>query len=237
MANELAQKNESELPESNVVTPMSMLQSAREQGASIEQMQQLMDIQFKWESNEARKAFMQAIADFKYSPIEVKKDKKNKQYGSRYASKGNLVNTVNAKLSKHGLNASWDIDQHENGVTVTCILSHSQGHSERVSMSAPPDTSGSKNPIQQIKSTITYLKKETYESVTGVAPSDDPYDDDGNSAGTATIDINQAEQLEKLIAEKDADKEAFLYHFGIEKLEQLPVNRFQTAIKMLKAKK
>ena len=61
----VAEKEHLPVQQSNIVTPMSMLQAAREQNASIEQMQQLMDLQFKWEANEARKAYFKAVADFK----------------------------------------------------------------------------------------------------------------------------------------------------------------------------
>lgn len=222
--------------DSSIVTPMSMLQSARSQGASLEQMQQLMEMQFKWEENEARKAYFKAVAEFKMEQIVVSKDKKNSQYGSRYTGKGNLVNTVNPILAKYGLSANWSIDQ-SGGITVTCVLSHSQGHSEQVTMSAPPDKSGAKNPIQEIKSTKTYLEIATYESVTGVASFDDPGDNDGNGATAKLINAAQIKALDKLITEKEADKAAFLHHFGIEKIDDLPINKFPNAKKMLEAKK
>ena len=60
-------------------------------------------------------------------------------------------------------------------------------------MSAPPDTSGSKNLIQQLKSTKTYLEIATFESVTGIAAIDKG-DDDGNSAGQQTVDPYQVIQ-------------------------------------------
>ena len=213
------------------VTPMSMLKAAREQGASLEQMQQLMEMQFKWEENEARKAYYQAVAEFKAQAITITKDKVNKQFNSRYTGIGNLVNTVNPELSKFGLSAKWDIDQGEKMIKVTCILSHAKGHSEKVSLSALPDTSGgnSKNPIQQIKSTITYLKIATYEAITGIASMDDPGDDDGNSAGIALIKEQEAADLTALMQEVKADKDKFLEHFKIESVESLPASKLLEA--------
>jgi len=233
---ELVKKEAKEIVvDSNIVTPMSMLQSAREQGASIEQMQQLMDMQFKWEANEARKAYFAAVSSFKSVPLKITKDKDNKQYGSRYTSIGNLVNTTNAELSKFALSAQWNIDQ-SNGITVTCILSHSLGHSEQVSMTAPPDKSGSKNPIQEIKSTITYLKVATYEAVVGVASSDDPSDTDGNKE-PVYISSKQIADIESLMVEVSADKNNFLKYLKIDKLENLPLTKFNQAIKALEDKR
>ena len=163
-------------------TPMAMLALAVSQGADLDRLQKLMDLQERWEKGEAKKAFVTAMAAFKANPPTVYKDKENKQYDSMYTTIGNLVNTVNASMSKHGLSANWEIDQ-SNGITVTCILTHERGHSERCSMSGPPDDSGKKNPLQQIKSTITYLKAATFEAITGTASSEANMDDDANGSG------------------------------------------------------
>lgn len=162
--------------------PMAMLARAVAQGWEPDRLKQLMDLQERFEANEARKAFAAAKAAFMENPPVVTKDKENKQYESRYSSIGNLVNTVNAALSKHGLTPSWKVEQGDR-ITVTCVLSHRLGHSESVSMSGLPDDSGKKNPLQQIKSTVTYLKIATYEAVTGIASSEGNADDDGNGAG------------------------------------------------------
>lgn len=230
----IEEENKQLTPSNLAVTPMTMLQNARDQGADIEQMQQLMEMQFKWEANEARKAYMEAVAQFKAEPITITKDKINSQFSSGYTGIGNLVNTVNPILSKFGLQASWDIDQ-TNEIKVTCILSHSMGHSESRSMYAPSDSSGSKNPIQEIKSTITYLKIVTYEAVTGVASTDDPGDTDGNHP-VETISEDQAADINALIDEVGADKNAFLKMLKVGKLSDLPASKYEGAVKRLQDK-
>lgn len=148
----------------------------------VAKLKELLEVKERWDASEARKAFVVAVAEFKKNPPAVYKDKKNKQYNSRYTSIGNLVNTVNAALSQHGLTARWDLDQSA-GIKITCVLTHRMGHSESCSMTGPLDTSGQKNPLQQLKSTNTYLKIATFEAVTGLASSDGNADDDGNGAG------------------------------------------------------
>jgi hypothetical protein len=112
----------------------------------------------------------------------VIKDKKNTQYDSTYATEDALFNTVNPILAKHGLEASFSFPKHEDPkfFLVRCTLTHELGHSEFVDADGPLDTSGSKNPLQQYKSTRTYLKKDSYAAITGVASGDQ--DDDGNKA-------------------------------------------------------
>jgi hypothetical protein len=162
-------------------TPMELLAVAMSQGADIEKLKMLMDLQERWRFNEARQAFDAAMAEFKLETITILRDKVNTQYGSRYVSLGNLVTTVTPFLSRHGLSASWDIDQ-ANGIKVSCTVTHKLGGFKTVAMVVPPDKSGAKNPIQEIKSAITYAKACTFESACGLASTDANVDDDGNAA-------------------------------------------------------
>jgi hypothetical protein len=216
-------------------TPMEMIAQVLEMG-DLDKLDRMMDLQLRWEKNEARKAFLEAKAAFKLEAPTVVKDKKNTQYKSTYSSIGNLVGSVNAALAKHGLDASWEIEQGEK-VTITCVLAHVLGHSERVSMSAPPDTSGQKNPIQQIKSTITYLKVATYEAVTGIATEEGNRDDDGNAANDGPITKDQAEELAKLADSVGADKAKFCAYFRIDSFADIQASQFEKAKKAILAKR
>jgi hypothetical protein len=168
-------------------SPAGMIAYAMRTNASIAELRELYAFKKEWEADEAKKAFHRAVAAFKENPPTIVRDKENKQFNSRYSSLANTVNKTNEALAQHGLNATWELKQDDKVITVTCILSHEQGHSERVTFSAPPDTSGgnSKNPIQQMKSTVTYLRGVTFEAVTGVVTSEAGInvDDDGNGAG------------------------------------------------------
>lgn len=181
----VAKREQRAVTASQPSTPADMVMYALQNGGSLEQVRELMQMRREWEADEARKAFNAAKVAFKAESITLTKDKENKQYKSMYVTLGNLVSTVTPFLSKHGLSADWTIDQVlvPGQVTVACVLSHSQGHSERVQFTVPPDTAGAKNPIQQIKSAITYAKAVTFESVCGMAATDANEDDDGNSAG------------------------------------------------------
>lgn len=166
-------------PEMSVATPANLLQIAVQRGASMDELQKLMDLQERYEANQARKAFIEAKAAFKAEDIFISKDKENKQYKSMYTTLGNLVNTVRPFLGKHGLSADWDQRQENGKVIVTCILSHKAGHSESSSFEVPPDKSGAKNAIQELKSAITYARAITFEAICGLASSDANLDDDG----------------------------------------------------------
>lgn len=230
-----AEKREIATIKDQAVTPMQMLQIAVQQGQGLEQIRELMQLEREWKADKAREAFYAALADFKQAPLHITKDKENKQYGSRYTSIGNLVNTANEAMAPFGLNARWAIDQ-SNGISVTCILSHTLGHSEQVTMSGPPDASGSKNPLQQIKSTVTYLKISTFEAVTGIVSTEGNLDDDGNGSGD-TITAEQAAVLETLVKDVGANRAAFLKMCKVASFEELPADKLQGAMERLEAKR
>lgn len=171
-----------------------LIQMGVEQKSSVEQMAQLFDLKLRYDADLAQKAFNEAFTAFKAETIIIHRDKENTQYSkaatpttparrAMYTSLENMVATVTPFLSKHGLFHNWEIDQ-SNGITVTCVITHTLGHCKRVPMTGPPDTSGAKNPLQQIKSTITYLKVATFESACGLASAFGSYNDDGNASGT-----------------------------------------------------
>lgn len=188
------------------ITP---IQAAMASGASPEELLKFMELQERYDANEAKKSYSMAVADFKAEDIYIPKDMENSQFGSRYSSKSILVNTVNPYLSKHGLSARWDLKK-DDLITVTCILSHKNGHSESVSFDAPADTSGKKNPIQEMKSTITYLEIITFEAITGVSSSDGSNDDDGNSFNQAEcINEDQALTIHATLSEGEVSVERF----------------------------
>ena len=172
------------VPVDNSLT--SVMQIAIQKNYAPEFIEKMMDLQERHEANQAKKAFTKAMAAFKADPPTICKDKINKQFGSKYSSIDALVNPAIPYLSKYGLSHSWQYGEPaEKQVVVTCTITHELGHSESVTMSAPPDTSGgnSKNPIQQIKSTQTYLKIATFEAVTGLVSQEANLNDDGNASG------------------------------------------------------
>lgn len=173
-----------------VNSPAAMMLQAMSQGASLEQVEKMMDLQERWERREAEKAFNEALAAFKAEAVEVLKRKqvgyKTKEgdfVGYKHAELSDVVDAVGPALSKHGFSHRWDVKQEKGDIVVTCILKHAKGHSESVTMSAPPDASGKKNAIQQIASATSYLQRYTLKAITGVA--EKGQDDDGATSEAA----------------------------------------------------
>lgn len=182
------------------VTPMDMLQMAVSQGADLDKLEKLMALQERWEANEARKAFNEAMGEFKAESITVNKDSDVSFGTTKYshASLGNICNVIGAALARHGLSYRWNTQQTEGKIKVTCVISHRSGHSESVSLEASADASGGKNNIQAIGSTVSYLERYTLLAATGTATENQ--DDDGAGGKPGMVDV----QIDAYIAEIEA---------------------------------
>jgi hypothetical protein len=189
-------------------TPSELLSLAVSRGADLATIEKFMDLQERWEANEARKAFVAAMSAFKTEAIEVLKRKRVEFEGRggtvsySHAELSDVVEGVGPALAKHGLAYRWDVRQEPNAITVDCVLTHSAGHSERITMTAGPDDSGNKNKIQQIASTVTYLQRYTLLAITGVATKGQDDDGRGPPEG-APVELTEAEKQERRKAVHD----------------------------------
>jgi len=177
MTAQAVQLREEISPPSNTINPMQMVQQALASGAGIEVLTKLMDLQERWEKTQARKDFDEAIAAAKAQIKPVARNKKGHN-DKRYADFAAYAREVDPILADHGLSYRFRTDQ-DDRIKVTCILSHKSGHSETNTLAGPADSSGSKNAIQAIGSTLTYLQRYTLTQALGLAASDD---DDGRAA-------------------------------------------------------
>lgn len=163
-------------------SPMGMMLAAMSQGASLEQVEKMMDLQDRWERKEAEKSYNAAFAAFKAEAVRIIKGRKvtdGPLRGKEYAELHDVVDAVTPALSRHGLSTAWKLTKDEpQWIEVTCTLKHTSGHSETVSMGGPPDAGGAKNALQARASTKSYLERYTLKAICGVAEGGD--DSDGN---------------------------------------------------------
>lgn len=187
------------VPESS---PAGMLAYAMQSGATIADLRELYALKQEWDKDEARKAYHLALSDFKAEPLSITKDKlvsiKHKDGNGRteytHATLGNVVATIAPALGRHKLSHSWGVRREGDRVHVTCKLTHALGHSEEITLDGALDTSGSKNNIQAIGSTITYLERYTILAITGLA-TEDQDDDGGGGDGPEDGALTKAQAL------------------------------------------
>jgi hypothetical protein len=209
---------------------------------SPERVKQAFDFYKLIDTDQAQKAFNAAMADaraeirpiIKNREVDFTSQKGRTNY--RHEDLAGIAKIIDPILGKHGLSYRFRTTNPPNEpVSVTCIVSHRQGHSEENSLVAPRDDTGNKNSIQQIGSTITYLQRYTLKAALGLSAA---HDDDGNGAngnGAAITDAQYAALNAKLEA-TGSDKAKFCRFFKIEGVALLPASRYAQAMKMLNEK-
>lgn len=218
---------------SPAATPMEMLSRALDRGADITILEKLMDLQDRYQRGEAKKAFDAAIAEAKkkIKPIIRKREGNNSK---KYADLAAYADGVDAILAKNGLSYRHRSAQPDKEIAVTCVLSHRDGYAEETTLKSAPDTSGNKNAIQAIGSTITYLQRYTLALALGLASAED---DDGQAAGgDGKIDEADRDKLLAKVREADADIEKFCETFKIDALPDLRQSQLKRAMALLDAK-
>ena len=198
--------------------PMRLLELAINKDADIEKLERLMAMQTQWDERNAKRDFLAAMARFQSRCPDIKKLKQGHNY--KYAPLSDIVAQVRDLIAECGMCYRFEQD-HEKGIRVTCIVSHESGHSESNTMVAAPDTSGSKNAIQAIGSTVQYLMRYTFVGAFGITTADE--DMDGRLPEKAEVAIDRGEVIKKiqeLIKSKGNTDEQFLAWFS--KAAKLP---------------
>lgn len=218
--------------------PMTMVERAIAQGATIEVIEKVMAMQERYEANEARKAFNRAIAEFKKNPPEILKNTEV-SFGSgktsyKYEDLADVFAAVDPALAAHGLWARYKMKSEGPLITVTCVLGHNDGHSEEpASLSAAPDTSGNKNAVQAIGSTASYLQRYTLKAALGMAAA---RDDDGRRSGAKVLTPEHVDKInELLLAEPGIVVEKFLEKAGAPSVSDIEEVKFDSCVRYLKA--
>lgn len=186
------------------LNPMSLMQVAVESNADIDKLEKLMALQERWEAGNAKKSFYSALAEFQRSCPDIKKLKKGHNY--MYAPLGDIVAQIKGLLADCGLSVRFEQD-HSNGITVTCVVSHKEGHSERTTMTGGADTSGSKNSIQAVGSTVTYLQRYTMTGALGITTAD--ADIDARLPQDNSVNINAPKEIIRIIKSRGQSESDF----------------------------
>lgn len=166
-------------------TPSELLRIAVSQNADLAKLSQLMDLQERWERNEAKKAYVVAMNAFKANPPAIIKNEIAEFVGKNgeiveweYSTLDHIHDAVLSELSRHGISHRWIVEQPKpDTVRVTCVLTHKFGHSEQTTLEGPVDHSGSKNAIQAIGSSSKYLERYSLMAATGLADKSPDTDD------------------------------------------------------------
>ena len=157
--------------------PLVAMAMQRPEMLTPDSMQKMLDLQKQFEEMEAKRAFdADKINLMRTMPTVIIKDNKKSEENKRFesATLAHILETVEPHLLTNGFSKSWKTVCDGNKVTVSCVITHHLGHSESTEISAPPDNSGGKNPVQAIGSTVEYLKRYTLNCLLGITTKGEP---------------------------------------------------------------
>lgn len=252
-ATALAEKTNNEIvahPASDSAALIAVIsRAASDPNVDIDKMERLMQMHERLTERAARSAFAAALAEMQPElPVvdrkglitihkkDMPKVATNVIQSTPYALWEDINEAIRPLLSKFGFALSFRIKKADDRVEVTGVLSHREGHSEETVLSLPMDTSGSKNNVQAIGSSVSYGKRYTAMALLNITTRGE--DDDGKAAGIGdVITEEQFDALDKLMDAHGADLGKFCIYFQIDKLADLPASKYAQAETMIKAKR
>ena len=151
-----------------------LMEIAISSNADVDKLEKLMDLQDRFEKKEAKKAYTRAMARFQSQCPVIKKTQTGHNF--KYAPMCDVINQVKDLESECGLSHRFEQDTQNDSISITCVVSHIDGHSEKLRLEALADQTGSKNAVQAIGSTITYLQRYSFLGSFGIATADEDMD-------------------------------------------------------------
>jgi len=160
------------------VSPLVMMLARGELQA--EHVQQAMALQEQHDAYNAKRAFSAAMAAFKGIVGKARRSGSNSHLRSLYSTYDDVVAAVSGPLAEIGISHRFRTTQDGLvSVTVTCILTHANGHSEEETRTYPVEEVKGLSKVQQIGVAEGYAKRRTLLAITGIASGED--DGDGNA--------------------------------------------------------
>lgn len=213
-----------------VETPATMLREAIVRGLPPETIERFMALYERWQASEARKLFDDAIANAKAEIPPIVRNATGHN-SKKYVDFAQIAKTVDPILVKHGLSYRFRSEQGER-INVTCILSHRAGHSEETTLSGPADTTGNKNAVQAIGSTLTYLQRYSLIQALGLAAAND---DDGKEGGAGPmLEAEDIQNLRDMMKASGCPEPHFLKWAKAEKIEDIPAAYYDSCVDAIK---
>jgi len=160
----------------------------------------------------------------------------------KYEEFADIARVIDPVLSQHGLSYRFDVWQQGDKVFCSTVLSHADGYTKtgkplEGSTAIPPGSN--MNSLQALGSALTYLQRYGLRAALGLAAGRDD-DAQSLSASTPLISAEQANELERLIADTGSSTNVMLHLYGVESVAELNVDqakRLKEVLGLRKAEK
>jgi hypothetical protein len=212
----------------------------------VEKMKALFELQERIMARKAEMAFNAGFAEMQSEmPVISERGEIKGNDGkvrSTFAFFEDINDAIKPVLQKHGFAIMFKTGTTKDSVSVTPILVHRDGHrevGEAVELGA--DTSGSKNSVQSIGSSMSYAKRYGLLALLNITTRGE--DDDGFAGGAKLIDENQEANIQALLDEAKFPKDKLLKWIStkvkrqLTTLNQIPASQYADTIAGLEKKR
>ena len=156
----------------------------------------------------------------------------NPHFKSKYADLAEVLNTVRPVFAANGLSIIQIPSFDGAMASVTTCLAHAKGGTITGVSSCVP----AKTDAQGIGAATTYLRRYSLASVCGVAQEDDDGQSAAHTKTRIAISPLQVAALQVRLEVLQVDEEAFCKFLGVNKMEEITIDKMAVATKSLDAK-
>lgn len=156
----------------------------------------------------------------------------NPHFKSKYADLAEVLNTVRPVFAANGLSIIQIPSFDGAMASVTTCLAHAKGGTITGVSSCVP----AKTDAQGIGAATTYLRRYSLASVCGVAQEDDDGQSAAHTKTRIAISPLQVAALQVRLEVLQVDEEAFCKFLGVNKMEEITIDKMAIATKSLDAK-
>ncbi len=214
-------------------SPAEMIMAAVTANTDLDKLKGLMELQERWEANEARKAFAKAFSIAQANMVPVMKSKFNPQTKSKYSDLADVIETAQPIYTAEGFAVTFDegespIPEH---MRVTAEVEHCLGHKKGYHLDVPLDGKGIQGNANMTKihgkaSSMSYGRRYLMCMIWNIPTSDV----DGNTQALPTITETQVKQILDLMVGKDITEKGLLDYLKTDKLENIKADDFMKAL-------
>lgn len=231
--NAVVRKQDIPEPASDAANMLTVIaRAAADPACDLDKMERLMAMHERMMGRQAQAEFADSLASMQ---AELPSIGERGDAAGRYkfALWEDINQAIKPILQKHGFALSFRTDT-ANGITVTGVLSHRNGHREETSITLPADASGNKNAVQAVASSVSYGKRYTAGALLNLTSHGE--DDDAFAATGDFITEAQEIGLRERLEACGANIPGFLKFLKVEALSKIRTKDFDKAVKAVEAK-
>ena len=203
----------------------------------VETMERLVALSERMMENRRKQAFAEAMARLQAKLPQITKEGRIVVKGterSRYARLEDIDIAIRPLLAEEGFSFSFDSDSSDAKLfKLSAKLSHREGHSETKFLTLPIDASDYRSSVQSIGSTVSYGKRQLIKMHLNLIERDE----DSDGTNPAFISEEHLRDIETGLADTKSNVPAFLKHFGIADLKELPEREYGAAMQAIATKR